>query len=646
MFFNRRGGVELISIIILSVILGAAAIGIGIGLSKNAKNTAEGGLSANNSHLSALYQSLEDELDYNPGESGVPGSPINIAHAHTGAEGDGPRINYFDLLNIPSKFTPENHDHNSLYYGKSEIDTKLNNKANASHNHNSLYYAKSEIDTQLSNKANASHNHNDLYYSKEEIDAQLDDKASVNIDHAHTGAEGDGPRINYFDLLNIPLKFTPESHDHNSLYYGKSEIDTKLNNKANASHNHNSLYYAKSEIDTKLSNKANVSHNHNSLYYGKSEIDTKLNNKANASHNHNDLYYSKEETYNRSEIDSKISVVEGGSDEGKRTARFTIGTTQAGWTTADCDYLCDGTNDQEEINAAITALPATGGEIVILDGTYNITAKINVTKDNVSIRGNGNATILKRMYNSSVKEGVITLTSRSGCKIANLQMEGNKTSYIHNNNYGIYLSSSSDNTVTGNTCNNNYGSGIYLSESSNNTVTYNTCNNNNYGIRLSSSNNNTVTGNTCNNGSSSSHGIYLSESSNNTVTGNTCNNNNRGFYLSSSSNNTITGNTCNNNSSYGIYLYSSSDNTVTGNTCNNNSNGIYLYSSSDNNAITGNICNNNNNYGICLSSSCNYNCIVGNVLVGNGTAYYASGGTGNVEANNVKKDSSTGSGIV
>src|SRR5690554_192763 len=63
MFFKKRkGGVELVSIIILAVILGAATISIAVGLSKNAKNTAEGGLSANNSHLSALYQSLEDDL--------------------------------------------------------------------------------------------------------------------------------------------------------------------------------------------------------------------------------------------------------------------------------------------------------------------------------------------------------------------------------------------------------------------------------------------------------------------------------------------------------------------------------------------------------------------------------------------------------
>jgi parallel beta-helix repeat protein len=237
-----------------------------------------------------------------------------------------------------------------------------------------------------------------------------------------------------------------------------------------------------------------------------------------------------------------------------KTARFVVGTSTSGWTAKDCDYLCDGTDDQVEIIQALNDLPATGGEVVILDGTYNITASINIPKDNVSLRGNGNATILKRMYNStntdsgSTAKGLITLNGKSGCKIQGLQIDGNKATYTASYNYGIYLySSSSDNTVTGNTCNNNSNYGISLYSSSNNTVTGNTCNNNNYGISLSSS------------------------SSDNTVTGNTCNNNNYGIYLySSSSDNTVTGNTCNNNN-YGIYLYSSSsDNTVTGNTCNNN----------------------------------------------------------------------------
>jgi parallel beta-helix repeat protein len=95
-----------------------------------------------------------------------------------------------------------------------------------------------------------------------------------------------------------------------------------------------------------------------------------------------------------------------------------------------------------------------------------------------------------------------------------------------------HLSSSDDNTVTGNTCNNN-SKGIYLSLSSDNTVTGNTCNNNsNYGIYLySSSNNNTVTGNTCIRGTGTpedyttdQHTILLSGTDNdyNLISSNNC----------------------------------------------------------------------------------------------------------------------------
>ena len=49
--------------------------------------------------------------------------------------------------------------------------------------------------------------------------------------------------------------------------------------------------YLKTEVDTKLSDKANSSHTHDDRYYTESEINTKLNGKANSSHTHsyNDL---------------------------------------------------------------------------------------------------------------------------------------------------------------------------------------------------------------------------------------------------------------------------------------------------------------------------------------------------------------------
>ena len=181
-------------------------------------------------------------------------------------------------------------------------------------------------------------------------------------------------------------------------------------------------------------------------------------------------------------IDDLNTHLEDGTQHAK-TARFVIGTSTSGWTAKDCDYLCDGTNDQEEIIQALNDLPATGGEVVILDGTYNITASINIPKDNVSIRGSGNATTLKRMYNStdtdsgSTARGLITLNGKSGCKIQGLQIDGNKATYTASYNYGIYLYSSSNNTVTGNICNNN-SYGISLQSSINNKVIDNTCNSN------------------------------------------------------------------------------------------------------------------------------------------------------------------------
>lgn len=56
-----------------------------------------------------------------------------------------------------------------------------------------------------------------------------------------------------------------------------------------------------------------------------------------------------------------------------------VGTTQEGATSEDCDYLCDGTADDVEINAAIEEGHATGKEIYILGGDYNITNTIKAS---------------------------------------------------------------------------------------------------------------------------------------------------------------------------------------------------------------------------------------------------------------------------
>ncbi|SCJ78330.1 nitrous oxide reductase family maturation protein NosD [uncultured Flavonifractor sp.] len=144
-----------------------------------------------------------------------------------------------------------------------------------------------------------------------------------------------------------------------------------------------------------------------------------------------------------------------------RPARYVVGTSAAGWTANDCDYLCDGTSDQTEINAAIAALPSGGGEVLVLDGTYNISSSIKINKDNVTIRGSGPATVLKRMFNSASANGVINC-SAANCTIHHLAIDGNKGSYTNENNRGVYATTSAANFTIEDLVVQNSRDGIYI----------------------------------------------------------------------------------------------------------------------------------------------------------------------------------------
>lgn len=139
------------------------------------------------------------------------------------------------------------------------------------------------------------------------------------------------------------------------------------------------------------------------------------------------------------------------------------------------DYYCGGTNDQTVINNAISALPSTGGKIVLLEGTYNISGQINVNKPNVTICGMGNSTVLnckqgiwgiaatqtnftvanlKMTFDTYNSTSICIYASGSRCKFENLDLSnavygincGGGHSIIHNvtatdNNINIHLGS-------------------------------------------------------------------------------------------------------------------------------------------------------------------------------------------------------------
>lgn len=97
--------------------------------------------------------------------------------------------------------------------------------------------------------------------------------------------------------------------------------------------------------------------------------------------------------------DYVASIPAGGSP---RTYRVVVGTSTAGWTEDDCDYLCDGTADQTTISQAIAALPEEGGVVYFLDGTYSLTSTLTISSDNITLLGNHQSSILVNQGSAAV----------------------------------------------------------------------------------------------------------------------------------------------------------------------------------------------------------------------------------------------------
>jgi len=283
--------------------------------------------------------------------------------------------------------------------------------------------------------------------------------------------------------------------------------------------------------------------------------------------------------------------------------------TPAAPTSCTCGDICvDETGwwrDGGTLNASTIPIQAAvdnanaGETICVKAGSY--TENVNITTPHLTLAGEGAGVVTVTAASSSdhVFDVTADYVNISGFNATEATNSGKAGIYLgsnvdhcnisenncSNNNYGIYLNFSSNNTLANNTANSNYGEwencyGIYLSSSSNNTLLNNTANSNYgencYGIYLSSSSNNTLANNTANSnyGYMDGCGIYLMDSSNNTLTNNTANSNygdyGCGIWLYSSSNNTLANNTASNNGQHGIYLRSSSNNTLASNNCSNN----------------------------------------------------------------------------
>ncbi|UCF07315.1 MAG: right-handed parallel beta-helix repeat-containing protein [Thermoplasmata archaeon] len=216
------------------------------------------------------------------------------------------------------------------------------------------------------------------------------------------------------------------------------------------------------------------------------------------------------------------------------------------------------------------------------------------------------------------------LTNGSGGIIlgycSNIFIQGNT---IHSNNeVGVELWRSSDNTIADNIISSNK-QGIKFQHSNNNTIQSNKLISNGLGIWVTSSSGNYIFANIA---SSNSIGIEIRSwgehliSMDNTILNNTVINNlGKGISIDGSDENTIKNNIAINNSA-GIYLSSSSKNSIIGNIAIDNGCGIQLTEFSDKNRVEGNNLS-SNHYGTYLKLSCN-NIIHHNNLINNTTQLY------------------------
>ena len=298
------------------------------------------------------------------------------------------------------------------------------------------------------------------------------------------------------------------------------------------------------------------------------------------------------------------------------------------------DYVCDGVDDHVEIQAAFDALPATGGEVLLLDGTYTI--EVTITMDSYqTLRGCGRNTIITTTTSTL---NMITATGGSGTEkagilIADICIDGQAGSITNNdigimweyvdyskivncwiwNNeeHGIILETCDGNKIEGNWLYNNDENGIYLVTSCYNEISGNWVSTSYQDIYLANASNyNTISGNIC--VLANDVGIFVYNVSNyNTIVNNIVKGNDYGIEIYTAYHNTVTGNIAEGNAASGIYVYGSDYITINGNVCDGNTNsGIELYSSNQNNITSNNIFK-NGKYGIELHTV-THSSIIGN----------------------------------
>ncbi len=105
--------------------------------------------------------------------------------------------------------------------------------------------------------------------------------------------------------------------------------------------------------------------------------------------------------------------------------------------TGRCDFVTDGTDDQNEINQAIADLPGSGGKVYLTEGTFSINGVANtfggilISRNNVTLEGSGNATLLKLTDGNTDKNVIRVANKMANVTIRDLRIDGNRYKQNH-----------------------------------------------------------------------------------------------------------------------------------------------------------------------------------------------------------------------
>ena len=326
------------------------------------------------------------------------------------------------------------------------------------------------------------------------------------------------------------------------------------------------------------------------------------------------------------------------------------------------DYVCDGTDDDVQINTAITAA-TTGGSVKLSEGNFSCRANV-LLSENVTLVGQGMSTILtfteKVVTNCIVIDGnavqlrdmrivagagcgaaggrpnIVYAIGKDGLLLENLYLigdntVGNDTSALRQN--GIYFSNVDESKITNCVTTSNVYSGIRLSNAADYNVISDSISygNGKDGIVIDTSDDNTVE--SCHFYNNTERGIQLKDADNSSIGVCRCYSNTKsGIYMLGSDNNTLSGNFLISNGIHGLYLSGLNNRVVSNKAYNNSSDGINASGGgaipSNYNSFIGNTCDANGDDGLDIEGgvNSNYNVVDGNILIGNTDKDYVDNG--------------------